>query len=636
MIGALNGSSVRTFATVAFAVCGFLGLIIWGEYSSWRSQVVRIEAELVQTSKALVQHADDTIDMSKFPLSALMTQIEQERADPNLAVKIAATMKRQVDTTSWLDTLSVMSADGRIVATSSQVQTQNLSFADRDYFKFHKSSITRQPVLSKPVKSRISGEWILPITQRISNLDGSFGGIAFASITVADFVKFFEAFRIGNEGSFQLIRSDGIILARQPFVESLMATDVSGYDLFKVHLAHGEEGSYHYISPVDGTQRIGGFYRSQHSGLVGLAAASQSEALSAWMRGAHQRWLSGIVVVTITGMLAWRWRRQVLLRRAGEALLVAREAEFRLLAEGSSDLIQRFNGLGVREYLSPSSKEIFGIDAEHMIGTSILDNLHEDDREGVIQMMNRLRSGSLRENMIVRRKRADGKQIWLETTLNRLPGAIAEIKDIRLVAVTRDVTRQKKLQEELDQLANTDELTQLANRRSFNIHFDEMVERATMQKLPLSLLMIDADRFKFFNDTYGHAAGDDCLKALAQVALGSIRRAKDLAARYGGEEIAILLPDTDVTGAERVAQTIRQRVANLKLPHEKNIPWGYVTISIGTATLHSDEAGLLTASELFDRADHALYQAKNAGRNQVLAAEDEGVIAAMITGSRSA
>lgn len=635
MIGALGGSSIRTFTTVAFAVFGFLGLIVWGEYSSWKSQVARIEAELVQTAKALVQHADDTIDMAKFPLSALLTQLDQERSDPDLARKITGAMKRQVDTTPWLDTLSVVGPDGRMIATSSQVPTRNLNFADREYFRFHQSSITRQPVLGKPVKSKLSGEWILPITQRISNADGSFGGVALASITVADFVKFSEAFSIGNEGSFQLIRADGIVLSRQPFVESLMGADVSAYDLFKVHLKKGEEGSYHYVSPVDGTQRIGGFHQSQHSGLVGLAAASQSEALSTWMKSAHQRWMSGMVVVTITGILAWRWRRQVMLSRAGEALLIARDAEFRLLAEGSSDLIQRFNGLGMREYLSPSCKEIYGVEADRMIGTSIMDNLHEDDRENVVQMMNRLRAGSMRENLIARRKHADGRQIWLETTLNRLPGAANDIKDIRIVAVTRDITRQKKLQEELDQLANTDELTQLANRRSFNIHFDEMVERATAQKSPLSLLMIDADRFKFFNDTYGHAAGDDCLKAMAQVALGSIRRAKDLAARYGGEEIAVLLPDTDLAGAQRVAQTIRQRVANLKIAHERNIPWGHVTISIGTATLDPDEAGLLTASELFDRADHALYQAKNTGRNQVLAAEDDGVIAAVITGSRS-
>jgi diguanylate cyclase (GGDEF)-like protein/PAS domain S-box-containing protein len=386
---------------------------------------------------------------------------------------------------------------------------------------------------------------------------------------------------------------------------------------------------------VDGTQRIGGFYQSKHSGLVGLAAASQSEALATWMRGARIRWMACFILVTITGFMVWRWRRQVMLRRASEALLVAREAEFRLLAEGSADLIQRFNGKGIREYLSPSAREIFGIEAEALIGTHILENLHEDDSEAVTQVMNRLREGSTRENMIVRRKRADGKQIWLETTLNRLPGGTGA-DDIRIVAVTRDVTRQKGIQEELDALANTDELTQLANRRSFNIHFEEMVSRAALQHTPLSILMIDADRFKFFNDTYGHASGDDCLRAVAGVVLGSIRRSKDLAARYGGEELVVLLPDTDDVGALKAAENIRRRVASLQLPHVKNLPWGCVTISIGTATFHPARDIGLTTAELFERADHALYQAKDNGRNQVVAAREEVVAAPGRQETRSA
>jgi diguanylate cyclase (GGDEF)-like protein len=135
--------------------------------------------------------------------------------------------------------------------------------------------------------------------------------------------------------------------------------------------------------------------------------------------------------------------------------------------------------------------------------------------------------------------------------------------------------------------------------------------------------MIDADHFKLFNDTYGHASGDDCLRAIATVVRGSIRRSKDLAARYGGEELAVLLPDTNGAGALKAAENIRQRVAGLQLPHEKNLPWGHVTISIGTATFYPAAGAKLTTAELFERADHALYRAKNSGRNQVAAGGDE-------------
>lgn len=626
MTGAIKFLPARTFAAVAFAVFGFVGLIVWGEYSSWRSQMARIEADLVQTAKAMVQHADDTIDMAKFPLAALITQIEQERDMPDMPAKITEVMRRQVGTTPWLGALAVVDANGRMIATSSQIDPAGRNFSDREYFVLHQSSDTLEPVLGRPVKNKLSGQWILPVTQRISNPDGSFGGVVLAAFFLTELTSFFQGFSLGSEGYFLLIRRDGVVLARAPFAETLLGSSVSTNDLFTVHLRQREAGSYHFVSPLDGTHRIGGFYRSRHSGMVGLAAASQSEALATWMKGAQIRWMSCLILVTITGFLVWRWRRQIMLRRASEALLVAREAEFRLLAEGSGDLIQRFNGDGIREYVSPSAREIFGVDAEVMLGTHILENLHEDDHDVVSHVMDRLRGGSTRESMIIRRKRADGKQIWLETTLNRLPGGTGGT-DIRIVAVTRDVTRQKNIQEELDALANTDELTQLANRRSFNIHFEDMMLHAARQHMPLSILMIDADRFKFFNDTYGHAAGDDCLRSLADVVRGSIRRSKDFVARYGGEEIAVLLPDTDGAGAAKAAENIRQRVAGLRLPHEKNLPWGYVTISIGTATFHPARGERLTTGELFERADHALYRAKNSGRNQVAAAGQEATMA---------
>ncbi|UIY30083.1 PAS domain S-box protein [Neorhizobium galegae] len=456
MTGVIKILPSKTFVAVAFAVFGFVGLIVWGEYSSWKSQVAYIEAELIHTAKALVQHADDTIDMAKFPLAAVVTEMEEERDEPNMAAKITGLIKRQIDTTPWLDALSVFDADGRMIITSSSIDASGINFSDTEYFVFHQSSDTLEPVLGRPLKSKLSGQWILPVTQRINNPDGSFGGVALATFILTDLTDFFQGFGLGSEGSFLLVRRDGVVLARAPFLQTLLGSSVSTYDLFTTHLRQRHSGSYHYVSPIDDTQRIGGFYQSEHSGMVGLASASKSEALATWMRGARIRWASYFILVTITGFLVWRWRRQIMLRQASEALLVAREAEFRLLAEGSGDLIQRFNGHGIREYLSPSVREIFGVDAEAMLGTHILENLHEDDHDVVSQVMDRLRKGSTRENMIVRRKRADGKQIWLETTLNRLPGGTGGT-DIRIVAVARDVTRQKSIQEELDALANTDE-----------------------------------------------------------------------------------------------------------------------------------------------------------------------------------
>ncbi|MFB9950250.1 diguanylate cyclase [Rhizobium puerariae] len=616
----MKSSSIRTYAGITFGVCGFIGLIVWGEYSSWQSQVTRIEASLTQTARALVQHADDTIEMAKLPLAGTITEIHDEEMHPDMPSKLRKAMKQQIETTPWLDRLSYVDARGDVVATSGDIDTGDLNLADRDYFKFHQSSVTLEPVLGGPIKSRFSREWIFTVSQRVNRQDGSFAGLVIVSIATGQFTHFFENFDVGKDGSFLMVQGEGIILARSPFREDLLGTDISSHDLFANRLKQARSGAYHYISPVDGARRIGGFYQSPRTGIVVLAAASESEALANWTKVARIRWTSGVVVVTITGILFWRWRRQVMLRAASEALLVTREAEFRLLAEGSSDLIQRFNGNGIREYISPSAREIYGLDAEALMGTSILDGLHEDDRETVVQVMERLRTGAARERMVVRRTRADGKQIWLDTTLNRLPGGVNGA-DVRIVAVSRDVTHQKKIQDELDTLANTDELTQLANRRSLNSHGEEMMLAARKLNGRLSALMLDADHFKLFNDTYGHAAGDECLRAIARVIAGSIRRGKDLAARYGGEEFAVLLPDTDAAGAFRAAENIRRRIAGLRLRHERNLPWGHVTISVGVATFDPAGSELTRIADLFEQADQALYQAKNAGRNRSAAAE---------------
>ncbi|WP_143137236.1 GGDEF domain-containing protein, partial [Burkholderia ubonensis] len=131
---------------------------------------------------------------------------------------------------------------------------------------------------------------------------------------------------------------------------------------------------------------------------------------------------------------------------------------------------------------------------------------------------------------------------------------------------------------------------------------------------PLSVLFIDVDHFKSFNDYYGHQAGDNVLRQVAQCALRCLRRPSDHVARYGGEEFVVTLPDTDARGAATVAEAIRRAIAGLDVEHVMS-PYGLVTVSIGTATTTRDRA--LSAAMLLKLADEALYEAKSNGRNRV-------------------
>ncbi|MCS0580222.1 diguanylate cyclase [Massilia pinisoli] len=185
----------------------------------------------------------------------------------------------------------------------------------------------------------------------------------------------------------------------------------------------------------------------------------------------------------------------------------------------------------------------------------------------------------------------------------------------RLAAVVetlRDLTDEKLAQIALEQLATRDGLTGLANRRCFDDTLHAEWARSLRQRQPLSLLMVDVDNFKAYNDANGHLGGDECLKRIA-TAVASEMRANDLVARYGGEEFAVILPNQSLKGAASVAERIRTRVEQLQVPNRQAARHGTVSIGAATAIAAPDNS----ASELVAIADAALYRAKHMGRNRI-------------------
>jgi diguanylate cyclase (GGDEF)-like protein len=167
----------------------------------------------------------------------------------------------------------------------------------------------------------------------------------------------------------------------------------------------------------------------------------------------------------------------------------------------------------------------------------------------------------------------------------------------------------------LEQLSLTDPLTEIANRRAFHQRLDAAWRQAIREQLPLSLVMIDVDHFKRYNDRFGHSAGDECLRVAAAALVRCARRPYDMVARLGGEEFAVLLPQTEDTGAAKVAEVFRAAIEHSNLLHPDST-FETVTISIGVATVFPYAAGQ-TQAALIDAADAALYDAKNGGRNCV-------------------
>jgi two-component system chemotaxis family response regulator WspR len=171
----------------------------------------------------------------------------------------------------------------------------------------------------------------------------------------------------------------------------------------------------------------------------------------------------------------------------------------------------------------------------------------------------------------------------------------------------------------LQRLGNADGLTGLNNRRYLDERISEEWKRAIRRQNCLSLLMIDVDDFKKYNDSYGHLAGDEVLKQVAEVILASLTRPTDLAARFGGEEFVVMLPDTPLAGAGQVGEKLCRKLEALQIPHSAASTGSWLTLSVGAASICPQASDV--SADLLDEADRALYAAKRAGKNRIVTSE---------------
>lgn len=199
-------------------------------------------------------------------------------------------------------------------------------------------------------------------------------------------------------------------------------------------------------------------------------------------------------------------------------------------------------------------------------------------------------------------------------TLDGSPGIVGQFRDITLRKRAEDALAQANVA--LSHMARVDGLTQIPNRRSFDETLSKEWGRLAREDSPLSLILCDIDCFKNYNDHYGHQAGDDCLRRVAQALASCAQRAADLVARYGGEEFVLILPQTPLEGALRVAENMRRTVEKLAIQHAGSIVKPIVTLSLGVASVVP--AQHMQANRLIEIADQALYQAKETGRNKVV------------------
>lgn len=240
--------------------------------------------------------------------------------------------------------------------------------------------------------------------------------------------------------------------------------------------------------------------------------------------------------------------------------------------------------------------------------------VHRKDRRNVLQVLRSIagQEGLLETDFRLSDESEGTRYLALR---GRVVARDRRSRPLQAIGIVFDITNQKVLEEQLLALVMYDSLTGVRNRRSFDQTLRREWSRAHRTRRPVSVLMIDVDWFKSYNDLLGHQAGDEALSAVARSLSESLGRPTDLLARYGGEEFVALLSDTDASQAALAGEKLLDSIRTLRIPHPGS-PLGFVTVSIGAASVIPTEQ--LKSRDLLSQADKALYQAKAAGRNQQL------------------
>ncbi|MGL4375545.1 MAG: sensor domain-containing diguanylate cyclase, partial [Microcoleaceae cyanobacterium] len=314
--------------------------------------------------------------------------------------------------------------------------------------------------------------------------------------------------------------------------------------------------------------------------------------------------------------------KNILLSELGES-----EQRYRSVVTAMSEGVVLQQADGQITACNASAERILGLTSEQIMGLTSVDPRWHCVKEDGSPFPNEqhpamvsLRTGLPLSNVVMGIHKIDGTLTWISMNSEPLLSP-NQSQPYAVVTTFADITEHKRVEEILRHqaewerlMATTDGLTQVTNRRGFDERLQSEWQRLMRGQQELSLIMLDVDFFKRYNDCYGHQAGDICLVQVAKAAAQAVKRSSDLFVRYGGEEFAVILPNTDAPGAIAVAEYIQQAIRDLKIPHRKSDVSEFVTVSMGIATIIPSFG--TSSDELVARADKALYSAKQLGRDR--------------------
>ncbi|MBP2171273.1 diguanylate cyclase (GGDEF)-like protein [Erwinia toletana] len=497
------GRSITVFVCLLFVAVVIINL--WSLKESWQRTVGDAEQTAVNLSLSQARQAEDTVLQTEITLRDIQRDIQAGNLTSLDASALSNTMRELRSRLPQLHGLFYFNASGKWVARSVDREPVGANNADREYIHFHRNNRHTGIHIGPVIRSRSTGDLVIPVSLRMNDAAGAFAGVLLATIRVDYFRQYYSYYEMGSKDVLVLMLADSSVLYARPMPDSYIGMSLAESPLFRQMLIKSDRGSGEWSSVLDGQPRIFGFARSQRYPLVVAAGYDRATLIDQWLKE----------------------RLQDMALNA--ALLIS------ILFMGGSVLRQ------VRTNIKNQSE-------------------------------------------------------------------LAHLRD-ELTSVNHA----------LQALALVDGLTGVANRRQFDTVLEQSLQRSASNGQPVSLIMMDIDYFKRYNDTYGHVAGDNCLKRVGEILRAMPHRQADLIARYGGEEFAIVLHDTTLQEARVIAQRAVDVVRETAISHQSSDrPEHVVTLSAGCFTLTaSGNPG--DVRRIKEGADRALYAAKRNGRNRVSA-----------------
>lgn len=478
------------------------GSAVWFIASSRQTELHDAEVANNNVARMISVQVESALKTASVALVNVAERVEVDGTRESALTRLRLHLVEVSKASAELHGLFVYGADGTWLATSlSQPLRGNNS--DREYFSYHRANSGREIHIGRPIRSRSTGAWIIPISRRINDADGNFGGVALVTLRVDFFERIYDELDVGKTGTVVLALNDGTLVYRRPFEDRLIGTDISRGPVLQEIFKNGN-GSAVLVSKIDRIERLYSYRRVPGFPFTVAVGQTKDELLANWHRAGIFIAVAVLLICVAFAILAQRLVRQILIRDKLDRKLRAHSEGLEL----------------------------------HNVGLHVL--------------------------------------------------------------------------------AHTDTLTNIANRLTFDEVLERELKRAQRGEACLSLILLDVDFFKKYNDRYGHPAGDSVLRAVGRVLSEQVVRAGDLAARYGGEEFAVVLPSTDRDGAVAVAERIRAGIVALGI-HHADAEGGMVSASFGVVCVDPGADYVTTPANVVEGADRQLYEAKHSGRNKVCA-----------------